>query len=299
MAPDPFFSLVVPAYNRADLIGKTLKSLQQQEYPHYEIIIVDDGSTDNTEEVVQPFLNDKTRYYKKNNAERAAARNYGARIAQGDYVNFFDSDDIALPNHLTEAANLLKRTPSPEWFHLAYAWSTPEGNIFRNVNQFEGNTLNDILPNGNVLSCNGVFVRKDIILQFPFNEDRALSASEDFELWLRLAARFPLPYSNEITSLVIDHEGRSVRKINGQKLIDRLHLLIHYLQQDEKVQSYFGQSFQRTKMDALSYIALHLADQPSYKSKSVKYLFKAYRESSSLLRTKRFYATIKNLMTKW
>src|SRR5437764_8362427 len=98
----PFISVVVPSYNRADLIGKTLRSLQQQEYDQYEIIVIDDGSTDNTEEVVKAIGDQRISYIKKGNAERAAARNFGARIAKGEYVNFFDSDDLALPNHLSE-----------------------------------------------------------------------------------------------------------------------------------------------------------------------------------------------------
>ena len=98
---NPFFSVVVPTYNRGDLITKTLRSLQVQDYDNYEIIVVDDGSTDHTEEIVKGVLDHRTTYVKKANAERAAARNFGARRAKGAYVNFFDSDDLALPNHLS------------------------------------------------------------------------------------------------------------------------------------------------------------------------------------------------------
>lgn len=293
------FSIVVPTYNRADLIVKTIQSLLAQSAPDFEIIVVDDGSTDNTEEIVRPFEGERFRYVKKNNAERAAARNFGAALAKGKYVNFFDSDDLALPNHLQAAAAVLRKHPDAEWFHLGYAWADPDGQVFREVNSFSGETLNPLICAGNPLSCNGVFIRTDIIRANPFNEDRALSASEDYELWCRLTARYPLYYSNDITSLVIDHDARSVRTIHGEKLIRRLQLLIHYLAQDTTTLNYFGKDFNRIKMDANSYIALHLANDASYKLKSINYLFKAFTDSGRLLSTKRFYATVKNILIKW
>lgn len=296
---NPFMSIVVPGYNRADLIAETICSLQEQDYPHYEILVIDDGSTDNTEEAVRSVASERTLYIKKNNAERAAARNFGASKAKGDYINFFDSDDLALPNHLSEAAKMIGTYKDPEWFHLAYSWAESGGKVFRNVNTFKGDTLNPIMPHGNPLSCNGVFIRRDIISKHPFNEDRELSASEDYELWLRLTARYPLYYSNTITSLVIDHEGRSVKAIHGEKLIRRLELLIHYLKQDQELMNQHKNNFNHIQMDAYSYIALHLANVPAFKLKSLAYLLKAFSESPRLLKNKRFYATLKNILTKW
>lgn len=295
----PFITVVVPSYNRADLIGKTLVSLQQQDYDAYEILVVDDGSTDNTEEVVRQVADSRTTYIRKDNAERAAARNFGARAAKGTYINFFDSDDIALSNHLKEAASFIQKQNHPEWFHLGYAWATPDGNVFKEVNNYKGETLNGIMSNGNPLSCNGVFIRQDVILSHPFKEERALSASEDYELWVRLASRFPLHFSNTITSLVIDHDQRSVRTINGEKLVRRLSLLLQFLEEDTQVMKYFGKDFNKIKADSYSYIALHLAECASYKFQSVVYLLKAFSINPGLLRNKRFYAILKNLLIKW
>jgi glycosyltransferase involved in cell wall biosynthesis len=296
---NPFISIVVPSFNRADLIAKTLTSLQKQDYDNYEIIVVDDGSTDNTEEIVKKVANQRTTYIRKENAERAAARNFGARLARGGYVNFFDSDDIALPNHLKEAARIIHLHNTPEWFHLGFSWVTPEGKVFKEVNNYKGKVLNAIMTNGNPLSCNGVFIRKDIILASPFNEERALSASEDYELWVRLAARFPLYYSNVITSWVVDHEMRSVRTINGQKLVQRLNLLIKSLEKDSRVKEYYGNRFKRIKADSYSYTALHLAEASKFKTQSLHYLLKSFVTYPAIIGNKRFYATIKNLLIKW
>lgn len=299
MQNKPFISVVVPCYNRADLITATIQSLQEQDYSNYEILVIDDGSTDNTEEVVRSVANQRTVYLKKCNSERAAARNFGASMAKGDYINFFDSDDLALSNHLSEAAKMINKYNQPEWFHLGYALCDHTGKIFRNVNTFVGKTLNGIMSKGNPFGCNGVFVRTDITQKHPFNEDRELSASEDYELWVRLAANYPLYYSNTITSILIDHEGRSVRTINGQKLIRRLELLVYYLEENEEILNYYKNSFKNIRMEAHSYIALHLANDPAFKITSIRYLLKAFQDTPVLFRRKRFYATLKNILIKW
>ena len=131
-----FFSIIIPTYNRGHLISKTIRSIIMQNFTYYEIIIVDDGSTDNTEDIVRPFLSKNIKYYKKNNAERGAARNYGTKLANGDYVNWFDSDDLALPNHLTSAEFFCLQLNKPEIFHLAYQYNNPNGVLLRSVSSF-------------------------------------------------------------------------------------------------------------------------------------------------------------------
>ena len=296
---ETFISIVVPTYNRAHLIAETIQSLAEINYTNYEIIIVDDGSTDNTEEVVSQFLNEKVTYHKKNNAERAAARNYGANLAKGEYINFFDSDDIALNNHLLVANKLINQYNHPEWFHLAYAWAETDKSIRNKVNNFKGETLNGIICNGNPLSCNGVFIKKDIIQILPFNETRILSASEDYDLWLKLAARYPLYYSNDVTTLIIDHDARSVRSMDAQKIIDRLDAFTNSVFKDEIVKQKFSKQLNTIQMYADLYIAVHLATTPKYKLKSIKYLCKTIFTDISVLKTKAFYATIKNILIKW
>ncbi len=290
---------MVPTYNRAHLLPVTLKSLQEQECRNFEIIIVDDGSTDNTEEVVKPFLNIFTRYVKKENAERAAARNFGARLASGKYVNFFDSDDLALPNHIAEAAILIELYSEPEWFHLSFEWVTPKGVLIKKINHFKGERLNDRLAEGNQLSCNGVFIRKDIFLQYTFNENRVLAFAEDYELWLRLAARFSLFYSNVVTSRLVDHEERSVRKNKGQILINSLLCFLDCVENDKKIQEYFGSDLHLIRSDAFSYISLHLSESSNWKLISCAYLFKALSSSFRLILSRRTAAIIRNLLFRW
>lgn len=299
MADEPFFSLVVPTYNRGHLIKKTLNSLLIQTWSSYEIIVVDDGSQDDTEAVVASLNSPRIHYFKKENAERAAARNYGVQRARGDYINFFDSDDIALPNHLANAAQMVQKNDSPEWLHLGYAVVTPENETIRQVNAYHGDTLQPYFANGNPLSCNGVFLRKDVINATKFNEDRDLSGSEDYELWYRLAALYPLYYSNEITSWVVDHESRSVRTMDANRLIKRLDLLLFYLRQDHQVQKVFRANFNVTEASIYLYLALHVSDIRASKIKGMCFLTKAFCRNLNVIFQRTFYATIRNIFLKW
>ena len=141
MEKELFFSIVIPAYNRAHMIKETLESTFLQTYPNYEIIVVDDGSTDNTEEVIKTFNHPKITYHKKKNEERAVARNTGTQLAKGDYVIFFDSDDYLLPNHLSEAVKLVKKHNNPEMMYLPYNIMDVDKNILKEIEKSEINFL--------------------------------------------------------------------------------------------------------------------------------------------------------------
>jgi len=106
-------SIIIATYNRADYIGKTLDSILDQTYPHYEIIIVDDGGSDNTQKVLEPFLKRVNISFFKRSKEFLkgcpGSRNFGLSKAKGEYIWFFDDDDIAHPRLLETCASLLKK----------------------------------------------------------------------------------------------------------------------------------------------------------------------------------------------
>jgi glycosyltransferase involved in cell wall biosynthesis len=100
-------SIIIPTYNRAYLLGETLDSVSQQTYHNWECIIVDDGSTDNTDEVVGEYVKKDSRfkYYhrpKEHLPGGNGARNYGFKISRGEYIQWFDSDDLMLPDKITK-----------------------------------------------------------------------------------------------------------------------------------------------------------------------------------------------------
>src|ERR1044071_9472053 len=114
------FSIIMPVYNREGIVEQTIQSVLRQSYRDYELIIVDDGSTDNTEEVIKNISDEKISYYKIKNSERGAARNFGVKKAKNDYVAFLDSDDLLYPHHLSVAYQNIDTLKCPEVFSLNY-----------------------------------------------------------------------------------------------------------------------------------------------------------------------------------
>lgn len=296
---NPLFSIIVPTYNRADLISNTLQSLISQSSNDWEIIIIDDGSTDNTKSIIQEYLSDDVRYVYRNNFERAASRNFGASIARGQYVNFFDSDDLALPHYLEIARKLIYEKNNPNWFLVNYEIVKSTGILVRPKLEFEMDIINLQLKYGNLLSCSSVFINREIFIKHKFNEDRDLSASEDYELWLRLAARYPLFYSKEVGCQLVDHPQRSVRTINSAALYKRINLLIKYSSADEMVVIFFKSHFKEFQAGLYAYLALHLSDFSRSKMLSIFFLLKTFMLQPKFLFKKNSAVIFRNIFLRW
>lgn len=288
------FSIVIPTFNRAGFIGTTIRSVLDQSFNDFEVIVVDDGSTDNTEEVVAAIADDRVKYHRKENEERAAARNAGTALANGRYVTFLDSDDIVYPDHLQTAAEMIAQYNEPEWFHCGYEFVDENRRSIRTVNN-RPSVGNDMLIDGNFLSCRGVFVRCDIAGAHSFNAIRELSGTEDYELWLRLASRYPLYCDNRITSAIVQHSDRSVINTSRSKLESRIRLLEEALSGDPHFMSRFGERWSEFQANNRVYIALHLALAKSDRIAAAGYLVKALSRSPKALANRAFYGTIKRL----
>ncbi len=295
---NPFFSIIIPTYNRAALIGKTIRTVLAQDFDDFEIIVVDDGSKDATEEEVAKLVDPRLTYYKKDNAERGAARNYGRAKARGEYINFFDSDDLMYPQHLSTARAFITQSGTPEFFHLGYDFKNPDGVTTKQVNGFDDAVRERALFD-NVLSCNGVFVRADIAAQFPFEEDRKLASAEDWELWIRLLSRYTLRYSNTITTSVVSHDLRSIRTIATEKIIARDLALIAYLKNDYEVLRRYGKRFNLFIADRYTFIMLCLSEDNN-RGAVATWAMRAVGIYPLVLFDRRFpLAAIKNIIRPW
>lgn len=288
------FSIVIPTYNRAEFILKTVNSVLQQSYELFEIIIVDDGSTDNTEEQVKTIKDARVFYFKKKNGERGAARNFGALKSKGDYINFFDSDDLLYEHHLLTAHNLLNSKEYPEIFHLSYDKKDINGMMLEEV--YPPSDINEALVNGNCLSCNGVFIRRDIALKNPFFEDRRMAALEDYALWLHLASQYPILSSPVITSTVIEHEDRSVVSSDPTKLITRQEIFLEYIFNNNLILARYNARLNLIQSNIFSYISLHIALTKKEKKASIKYLYKSLIANPRSFFTRRTLAILKHLI---
>ena len=228
----PFFSIIVPTYNRADLIGPTLQSVLSQEFIDFELLVVDDGSTDDTAAVVARYADPRLRYLPKQNAERGAARNYGLARAQGEYVLFLDSDDRLHPHHLaTLYAAIAAQAPRPNFIATKYDFDRDGQRRPSDLAPRPAGPLGlEAFIGGNALACN-VCVRRANPALRPFEEDRRYAAVED---WLFLLENTQhgdaVQLVNAVTLTMNDHDQRSMRADN-QGLIQRLDRAAGWMQQ--------------------------------------------------------------------
>ena len=227
----PFFSIVIPTYNRAGFIGATLDSVLAQEYPDFEVLVVDDGSKDNTAEVVGGYSDPRIQYLPKENAERGAARNYGLARAIGDYVLFLDSDDRFHPNHLaTLHAAITVSNPLPNFIATKYDFDRDGQRRPSDLASLSAGPLGfETFIQGNVLACN-VCVRRENPELNRFEEDRRYAAVEDWMFMLENTQHGATVYLVDALTLTMnDHDERSMR-VDNQGLIRRLDLAAGWMQ---------------------------------------------------------------------
>lgn len=221
----PFFSVVVPTYNRAGLIVETINSVLAQTYSDFEIVVVDDGSTDDTQDVVQRhFANEaKLRYVRQLNAERGAARNNGFKQSHGLYVVFFDSDDLMHEDHLATLAEITERYPNVNFLATKYKLLR-DGKIYpSSMSELkEGWHGIALFLHGNPLACN-VCVRKDNEQLKLFVEDRRYAIVEDWMFLAENIAADKIYIDGRTTISLVDHANRSMRGDN-REIIEK-HLL--------------------------------------------------------------------------
>ncbi|MCC5931183.1 MAG: glycosyltransferase [Cyclobacteriaceae bacterium] len=288
----PFFSIIIPSYNRASFLTNTILSVLNQDFEDFELIIVDDGSTDNTKEVVEKFTDPRIIYHIKKNEERAKARNAGILMASGKYVTFLDSDDLLYKNHLSVARNLATEQ-NPTWFHLNYEILDIYGKRLKRARNRKGN-LNKQLLTGNHLSCIGIFVTREILLSNLFDETPELIGSEDYELWLRLSKHNSLTYTNIVTSALVQHYQRSVQLFNSNLLIKRIEVLIEIVKSKRLIKESDQNIFLAHRY---IYLALHLAIAKEV-LKAIKYLWIAIRIYPLIFLDRKMLGVYKVLIVK-
>lgn len=234
-------------------------------------------------------------YYYTENRERGAARNYGVKKAHGSFVTFLDSDDRLLPHCLDRAHQLTQEQPEQLWFHLCYETRGEKGELLSGPRKWKKNS-NRELVSGNPISCLSVFLKREIALQHPFDEDRELAGLEDWELWLRLAALYKLMVVNEVCSILIEHKTRSVLQPDAGRLERRVLLFIRKVKADAAVMAFIGRSYNVFLSSCYSYLSLHLALIKGQKKVALKYLIMSLCLNGGLITKRRFYAILKHLL---
>ncbi len=191
MATTPLISVVIPTYNRACDLERALKSVQFQTFTNWEVLIVDNHSDDNTDDVVSGFNDPRMRLFKiHNNGVIAASRNMGISHAIGEYIAFLDSDDWWTPAKLRLSLEALD-AGSDIVSHDLYVVTRSDQRVFwKKVRsrELKSPVFDDLLASGNGLLNSSVVVRKRLLVEIGgVSEEPDLIGVEDFDTWLRIS----------------------------------------------------------------------------------------------------------------
>jgi glycosyltransferase involved in cell wall biosynthesis len=291
-----FFSIIIPTYNRASLILETIESVFYQTYTNYEILVIDNFSTDNTKEVLRSLIEQKRIKYicNEKNYERAYSRNVGLKNASGDFVTLLDSDDFLYENCLLDAYNYIKKNPDAKLFHNKYeVVNSKRELVYRSrfpsiKNQYKA------LCSGNFMSVIGGFMHKDLYREMRFNEDIRMTGAEDYEFWFKAFALHKLGRIDKVNCGVREHENRSVNQGVYNQLHYQCNTMVALIKNDKLLNDKFGKYIGRLKA---SYILLEIsAFKKEYPFlKKVKLICKAISKDYTVIFTHRLLTVTVNL----
>ncbi len=188
----PRVSVVVPTYNRAADVRRCLEALTAQTFRDFEVLVCDDGSTDDTGAVVASYAQrlDVSYHWAENFGGPARPRNLGVRLARGEYVALLDSDDWWAPRKLEKSVQALDAGTDVVYHDLYIVTSPAQKRLWRRsrTRALSSPVFHDLLENGNALSTSSVVLRRELLLKVNgFSEERGLIAWEDYDAWLRIA----------------------------------------------------------------------------------------------------------------
>lgn len=218
-------SIITPTYNSNKFLKETLDSIIAQTYKNWELIITDDGSTDNTLLILEEYSKKESRinFYKSaSNLGSGLARNNSIKIAKGRYITFIDSDDIWLPNKLLNHIKFMQKN-NLVFSHASYGYINENGDRIKNIFKVSGSKIGykDLLKRTEI-SCLTAIYDQFEIGKFYMSSDRR---RQDYFLWLSIlkAGHYSLGY-NKVESFYRLHDGQ-VKKINFKFLIDHFTFL--------------------------------------------------------------------------
>lgn len=205
MSEQPLVSIIIPAYNSREFLPATLESCLAQTYSPCEIIVVDDGSTDGTADMLRDRYGAHVRVLRQDNAGAGAARNRGIRAARGEFIQFCDSDDLLLPQKVEHCMAIFAWQPEVVLVYTGYDQVAEDGRTPIPTSHPllpSGDIFCDLLSSNNFIGTLTVMVRRQAVLDVGgFNENRQVAPAEDWDLWLRLTAQYPATFCPDILAL--------------------------------------------------------------------------------------------------
>lgn len=210
-----FFSIIIPLYNKETFIENTIQSILDQTFQDFEIIIVNDGSTDGSEEKILQFEDSRIYYFSKKNEGASTARNYGIEKANSDFITFLDADDYWYPGFLKTMFENISKEPDQKVFSAAIEFDTSKKTIpaqysisktnkdFQIVNYFKASLKETVL-------CTSCAVFHKTVFTEAGNFDIKIKSGQDTDLWIRIGLIYPVVFSSKILArYVYDSESLS------------------------------------------------------------------------------------------
>ncbi len=209
----PAVSIILPTYNRSNLLREAIESAQRQTFTDFEILVIDDGSTDDTRSVIERISDTRIKYFYKSNGGVSSARNVGLVNAVGEYVAFLDSDDLWPEEHLETMLDKLEKTPDYGMAYSQFKDVYPDGREaqgFSRVRCLSGYLTKSFFDISPCILPSATFFRKFVLKGIFFDE--ALETSSDFDVFLRLSPK---------TQFLCVPEVCFIRRKTADSLIDK------------------------------------------------------------------------------
>jgi len=211
-----FFSIIIPLYNKENFIENTIQSILDQTFQDFEIIIINDGSTDKSEEKILQFKDSRIQYFSKKNEGASTARNYGIEKANSEFITFLDADDYWYPTFLETMFYLISKLPDQKVFSAAIEFDTLKKTIpaqysisktnddFEIVNYFKASLKETVL-------CTSCAVFHKSVFDKVGNFDTKIKSGQDTDLWIRIGLVYPIVFSWKILARYI-YDSKSLSK---------------------------------------------------------------------------------------
>jgi len=298
----PFFSIILPTYNRANFISKAIESVLSQTFTDFELIIVDDGSKDTTKEIVTSYLTDsRTSYIFQENQERSIARNNGISNSKGQYICFLDSDDYYLPHHLSILFENIKSNNFPVAFFHTYQKYFKDGKdtntVFydnyqnANISETDCSLLNNVWLFSPAVQTSAV--HKEIFAHILF--ETSTIPFECYELMGRIAAVYNIYKIKESTVIMQLHENNST--IYDLKFLEGYKNSFNYIIENPIYKNIRNHIFVK---DVFYDIYIGLADcysRNGNRGMAIKYLLKGLNYKRNLKNIRHLLGVTKNIIS--
>ncbi|MDP2923764.1 MAG: glycosyltransferase [Candidatus Omnitrophota bacterium] len=251
---NPLVSVTIPAYNAQNFIERTILSAINQTYKNIEVIVLDDGSNDNTGDIVGRLQkkDNRVRYYYQKNQGLASSRNRLCELSQGAYIAFLDHDDEWFPEKLELQLELFRGKPGIAlvFTDMLSVYEDKAECSFRYFSKRQpqrGKVFYEFLLGGNFIPLSSVAMRTDLLKDYlPFR--LSLKIAEEWELFLRISRDYDFDYLDKPLGIYHLHSSRASKDVLLE-VNERLEIMDYWYKKEEKLRSYYRNKFLKAKSD--------------------------------------------------